>query len=662
MNKFNIWLSSFAVFALLAPAIHAQDGADDVPTFEDAPVLLEKADVADFSNMAMRRVLDNKSSINMGDGYELLYQVSQRLARTSGRADINWNVVLIESDLLQAWSLPGGEIAIYTGLLKHLNDKQEVASLIAHQMAHVMLGHDLFVLNQNDVQSNILAQNISFAGNQWEELAVKTGSMLAQDIPVGSYSRMMESEADDLAGVLLIKAGFDPASQIGLWQFMKYENQLNPEYVLSHPSLDWRISQMQSSLPCYYQVYKEIWGQLPAGLGSISSGDNVQCPAIVTGVMGKIREKNEPDVVYVRDEEDYDNGYEDGYKEGRRKARYVYDWYDFPGYRSIYYDDPFYSSHFYYDPYFLSWNYGHHHYNSFQIVFGGYHYYRWSPTWYGWTYYRPYRPAYRWRDGNRRHQYRTHDRYKKKAVYKSSQRATRNGSYVSGDIARATPYKARMLDEMNGDSVNRQRVRANATATQPRSQINPQTTERPRRVKRDGNVASRSYKQRVLEGANGDITARDSIKPNVQRNPKRRENLNSPTVQAKRNVNERATNTYKQRQRSTTAEPRVKPSNTVGGVRPQVQSERPRVQSRQQSKANERVARKSRRDIEPSVNRPVRSSAKPNQQPRQYKAQPKTYSAPVAKTVVPKVSPPKTKKIPAYKQKKIGKRGQRDDD
>jgi len=647
------WLVVFSVILAGNNALAAQEAQEQqAPTFEEAPVLLEKEDADEFGHIAMQRVLQTKQAVNIGTYYELLYETAKRIERTSGRADIDWSFVLLESDLLQAWSLPGGKIAVNTGLMRHLGDKQEVAALLAHQMAHVLLGHDLFVLNQNDVQTNVLSQKVSFEGNQWEELAEKTGALLARDMHVGSYSRMMESEADDLAGVLLLKAGFDPAAQIGLWQFMKYEKQLNPEYVQSHPSVDWRIEQMQGSLPCYYQVYKEVWGQLPAGLKSAGGSGNVQCPPIVTGVMGQIRGNDTESYADNDDDsEAYEEGYDEGYSNGRKSRRMAYDWRDFHGFSGIYYDHSFYSSHFFYDPYYISWNYGFSHYLSYRIVFGGHNYYRWSPAWYGWNYYTPYRPSYRINKKNRKH-YRRHARFDQRPNYTARKRNTRRGSTVTYD---RVAFRKNASDRNFGERrvARKQRLNEGGGAINTANE-----RQRPRRVSRDGQVAPKSaitnkrlqggsIQQRrgdVIDGQKPRIARTKAVRqnragerggdaitqtngdttPKVNRRPSKKRNIQPSSSQRKRaieNARERVETTKPVRKQTRPNRKMRQQSSEADFERPKArntQTVKPRAQNRTQNKT-------------PVVQPKTKAYTPPKQ---------KVYKAPKVKT--PKANTPKT--------------------
>ena len=320
-----------------------------------------------------------------------------RLVRSAARPDIGWRMVLIDSDIPDAWVLPDGKVAVYKGILTRLHDDQEVAALLTHQMAHSLLGHNMFLLGRSEIQEVLLAQDADYGGPMHEQLAYNLGISIAEGVQVMPYSRMMESEADDLSMVMMLKAGYDPAAAIGTWQWLSDESRFAMEYLSSHPSVSWRIEQMTDQLSCYHKAFEETWGHKPAGLEEQYRDSTIECPPFVTGLMGNIKQDHR----------------------AQNDQQYMYDWDDEPGYEAAYYDHVRYNRYFYDDPYYNAWHRGRVSY-SFGFHFGGFSYYRWSPLWSGWNYYNYWRPSYIFRNGRGYNHYNDHPmRYNNAWRYRS---------------------------------------------------------------------------------------------------------------------------------------------------------------------------------------------------------------------------------------------------
>ena len=430
---------------------------------------------------------------------------------------------------------------------------------------------------------------------------------------------------------------------------MKFEKQLNPEYVRSHPSVDYRIEQMQGSLPCYYQVYKEVWGQLPAGLKGAGGNGNVQCPPIVTGVMGQIRGNTTDSYADNRDDtEAYEEGYDDGYSNGRKSRRIAYDWSDFYGYNSIYYDHAYYGRHFYYDPYYISWNYGFSNYMSYRIVFGGYNYYRWSPGWAGWTYYAPYRPYYRISKKNRKH-YRRHERFDKRPNYTPRKRYTRQGTAVTYDRAsNVKKGRDRSLDE--------RRVARKQRLNEGSGVLNRQSNaQRPRRVTRDGQVATQKnnadnrVRGGTIQQTRGAIVEKGSTR-DARREAVLRKRGGEAVPQTNGNIRPKADTT---RRAQPSKQQRQRTLESISPVKGQTRPNRKAQPTKQQRYRAEQATKPTRQQT-----RPTRKATQPRsetiyERPRAQNRTPatqpsvKTYSPPKQNVYVP----PKQKVYKAPKQK-----------
>lgn len=166
--------------------------------------------------------------------------------------DVPWEVVVFESPDVNAFALPGGKIGVYTGLLDVTEDQDQLATVLAHEVAHVVARHG------NARVSAALAANTgvtltsavigSSARGSREALGLLgLGAQIGVLLP---YGRDQETEADVLGLRYMSDAGFDPAASVQLWRNMQEATGSGPPTFLStHPSHEGRIEELSSRLP-----------------------------------------------------------------------------------------------------------------------------------------------------------------------------------------------------------------------------------------------------------------------------------------------------------------------------------------------------------------------------------------------------------------------------
>jgi predicted Zn-dependent protease len=185
--------------------------------------------------------------------------------RSTGRDDLagnfNWEFSLIEDDkTVNAWVLPGGKAAVYTGILKYTQTETGLAVVLGHEVAHAIANHGNERMSQGlltQLGGAALAVALSQQPAQTQALfmgAYGLGTSVGVLLP---YSRLHESEADRIGLVLMAMAGYDPREAVPFWQRMNQEGgERPPEFLSTHPAPDSRIKDIQKHLPealAYYQ-------------------------------------------------------------------------------------------------------------------------------------------------------------------------------------------------------------------------------------------------------------------------------------------------------------------------------------------------------------------------------------------------------------------------
>lgn len=135
----------------------------------------------------------------------------------------NWQIEVIKSKELNAWAMPGGKMAFYTGLVESLNlTDDEIATVMGHEMAHALKEHGKKKANMGqftDVLAGVAHVALSTQiGSDGSAIVVGLTKDWALDKP---YSRSAETEADEVGLLLMAKSGYNPQAAPGLWDKMQ---------------------------------------------------------------------------------------------------------------------------------------------------------------------------------------------------------------------------------------------------------------------------------------------------------------------------------------------------------------------------------------------------------------------------------------------------------
>ena len=170
-----------------------------------------------------------------------------------------WEVVVFNEDSANAFALPGKKIGVHTGLLKVAKNQDQLASVIGHEVGHVLAQHSAERMSMQFVSQSsqqILGAIIGEgAGQQTVMAALGLGSQYGVLMP---YGRLQESESDNIGVQLMAQAGFNPQASIDLWHNMASASEGQPpEFLSTHPSHETRISDLQALMPEMQQIYKQ---------------------------------------------------------------------------------------------------------------------------------------------------------------------------------------------------------------------------------------------------------------------------------------------------------------------------------------------------------------------------------------------------------------------
>ncbi len=177
-------------------------------------------------------------------------RVAPRIIRAAGENPAEWEVVVFDSDDLNAFALPGGKIGFYTGILDFMENDDQIAAVMGHEVAHVTLDHSMQRAgrsNQLAVFGGLAAVAASQTANPqaWMQI-YGIGASVGNALP---FSRSHETEADRVGLRYMAAAGYNPHEAVRFWETMaRQSNGAPPEFLSTHPSGPTRIRDLEEEI------------------------------------------------------------------------------------------------------------------------------------------------------------------------------------------------------------------------------------------------------------------------------------------------------------------------------------------------------------------------------------------------------------------------------
>lgn len=188
-------------------------------------------------------------------------RVGQRIAAATGK-NYEWEFKVLEDKQVNAFCLPGGKVAVYTGILPIARDDAGLAAVLGHEVSHAIARHGgERVSQQLLVQTSLSAVQVGLAGGD-PVLMQSVTSLLGAGASVGlllPWGRNQESEADHLGLIYMAKAGYHPSAARDLWVRMGEagrNTQRQPEFLSTHPAPETRVRQIEAWIPEALQHYR----------------------------------------------------------------------------------------------------------------------------------------------------------------------------------------------------------------------------------------------------------------------------------------------------------------------------------------------------------------------------------------------------------------------
>ena len=179
--------------------------------------------------------------------------------------NFQWEYILVDNDKIKnAWCMPGGKIAVYSGILKITKNKHGLAAVMGHEIAHAVAKHSIerasraLVLNVGTAALDIFTGGA--ISNTQRTTGVDVAGMLRTFGIDNPFGRTQEREADYLGLIFASLAGYDIRESVKIWERMKeaHKDQEPPEWMSTHPSSERRIRALKNWIPGVIIKYPPI--------------------------------------------------------------------------------------------------------------------------------------------------------------------------------------------------------------------------------------------------------------------------------------------------------------------------------------------------------------------------------------------------------------------
>ena len=225
------------------------------------PTFFSESYLANMAETEFSRIKEQIPVSSDPRGTAQVNRVSSRIARALGTEmpEAEWEYVLFDDSSANAFAMPGGKIAVFSGLLDIVESDDELAAVIGHEIAHVLLRH----ANQRMSAELLRGLGGAVAAYSTKDMEDDDRAAILAAYGVGTqvgiilpYSRSHESQADELGLNIAARAGYDPRAAIRFWEKMNQKSERSvPEFLSTHPSYDTRIETLRKAMPVAMDYY-----------------------------------------------------------------------------------------------------------------------------------------------------------------------------------------------------------------------------------------------------------------------------------------------------------------------------------------------------------------------------------------------------------------------
>jgi predicted Zn-dependent protease len=262
----------FVCLTLLTSGILVTIGCTSAPVTQRRQLLVMSEDKENAMGLtAYQEVLKEETLTKNEAAAAMVRRVGERIAAVAHRPDFQWEFNLIDSPTQNAFCLPGGKVAVYTGILPVCQNEAGLAVVMSHEVAHAIARHGGERMSHQTVQNtakDALKYVMREKPEDTQKIVLAAYGAGAQYGAILPYSRKHEMEADHIGVMLMSKAGYDPSEAPEFWERFageKQEGATPMEFLSTHPSDARRSAALRELLPEAMGLYNNAPEKIGSG-------------------------------------------------------------------------------------------------------------------------------------------------------------------------------------------------------------------------------------------------------------------------------------------------------------------------------------------------------------------------------------------------------------
>lgn len=239
-------------------------GCQESPTGREQILLVPEAEMDQMGEQAFAQILEDEEICFDSNLQQTVETISAEVIAASTLEE-EGDFALIDSEMANAFALPGANVGIFTGILEVAETNAGLAAIVAHEIGHVVAQHGAERVSQNLVAELGLSvvDELLLRGSEFRDLAMAALGLGAQVGVLLPFSRAQESEADELGLTWMAEAGYDPRAAVRLWERMAAMSGGGPpEFLSTHPDPAARAEALRQMLPEALEAF-ESSDQIP---------------------------------------------------------------------------------------------------------------------------------------------------------------------------------------------------------------------------------------------------------------------------------------------------------------------------------------------------------------------------------------------------------------
>ena len=265
------FLASFTALLTIATAVTVGTTSCDAQRYADKINIYSEAEEDQMGLDAYKEVVASEKRSTDAEATAMIERVGKRLAAiVPGGDKFKWEFTLLESDQINAFCLPGGKVAFYTGILPYCQNEAAVAAVMGHEIGHAVARHGGKRMSQGVILNGAtatLGEVLKAKGysESTTNLSLAAAGGLTHVGVVLPFSRGHELEADSMGLGYMAKAGYDPAEAVLFWQRFAALGSSGPAFMSTHPQSEDRAKALSKQMPSAQKSYDASTQKYGAG-------------------------------------------------------------------------------------------------------------------------------------------------------------------------------------------------------------------------------------------------------------------------------------------------------------------------------------------------------------------------------------------------------------